>query len=318
MTPVAIRSQYGDLFGSTMLPVLEELFRAEMAQHPSRREQLFKIVSTDRDIWQSTEIHDMDLFNQIAEGSDYSFKRAKQGASKTLSVNKYGLGFSISEEAVEDGKFDLIQDMVRKLARSGMESQEISAMNIFNNGFSSETTADGLSVFNTAHTLPSGLTFRNKLSTDTDLSVTSLETALQDFETQFIGDSGIIYNLKPVSLLVHPSNKRLAKELIGSDLKPDTATNSTTGVTNINNMNSFKEEGLSVISSPHLTDADAWFLVARPEETGLRIISRKPMETKAAGPDVGFASDSIYYKSRYREIIGVTHPYGIFGTSGNG
>lgn len=313
--PVQLRANLSDLYGSSMLPVLEELFQAEVALHPSRREQLFKIVSTDRDIWQSTELHDMDLFSEIAEGTDYSFKRPKQGADKTLTVKKYGLGFSISEEAVEDGKFDMIADAVRKLARSGRESQEINAMNILNNGFSSETTADGRPVFDTAHTLPSGLSFRNELSAAADLSSTSLETMLSDFETEFIGDGGQIYDVKPRILLVHPDNKRLAKELIGSDLKPEVY-ETTNGVTNINNMNSFNQEGLMVVSSPHLTDTDAWYMLSMPEETGLRIIQRKPLETKANAGDQGFANDAIFYKARYREVIGVTHPYGVFGSPG--
>ncbi len=307
ISPVALRSNYSHLYGSGMLPVLEELFMSELEQHPSRREELFKIIAHDRDIWQSSEMHDMDLFDAISEGSEYSFKRSKQGASKTLSVNKYGLGFSISEETVDDGKFDLIGDMVKKLAKSGRESQEIAAMNIFNNGFDSEVTADGQYVFDSDHTLPSGLTFRNKIASPADLSVTSLDTALTDFETVFVGDSGIIYNKKPKVLLVHPSSKRYAMELIGSDLKADTADN---------NMNSFKQDGLRVVSSPHLTDADAWFLLGAPEETGLRIIQRKPIETKAGGPDLGFATDAILYKSRYREAIGVTHPYAIWGAAG--
>lgn len=305
--PVFRRDQYSDLYGSTMLPVLEELFRFEMEQHPSRREALFKIENTERDIWQSTELHDLALFKEIAEGTEYSFERGKQGANKTLKPVKFGLGFSVSEESVEDGKFDVIGDHVKKLAKSGMESQEIQAMNIFNNGFTTETTADGVSLFNTSHTLPSGGTYRNKLSTDADLAVTSLEQMLTDFETQFVGDSGIIYRRMPKVLLVHPSNKRLAKELIGSDLKPETADN---------NMNSFKEEGLRVISSPHLTDEDAWFMLSDPSETGLRIIQRTAMQTKAASPDVGFSTDSILYKARYREKIGAIHGYGAFGTTG--
>lgn len=307
MGPVAVRSQFSDLFGSTMLPVLEELFRQTYQQHPSRRSLLFKMISHDRDIWQSSEIHDLDLFNEIAEGTEYTFKRVKQGADKTLVIKKYGLGFSISMETVEDGKFDLIADMTRRLARSGMESQEISAMNIFNNGFSTETTADGLSLFNSAHTLPSGGTFRNVLSTPSDLSRSSLEQMLIDFETVFVGDSGIIYDIKPRFLLVAPENKRYAMELIGSDLRPDSADN---------NMNSLKGDGLQVVSSPHLTDTDAWFLVGMPEDHGLRIIVRRPMETMAAADAVGWMTDSILYKSRYREIIGATHPFGIMGTAG--
>lgn len=305
--PVALRAQYSHLFGSSMLPVLEELFQFEMAQHPSRREQLFKVVQHDRDIWQSSELHDLDLFAEVAEGAEYSFKRPKQGAAKTLSVVKFGLGFSISEEMVDDAKFDPIADMVRKLAKSAKESQEIQAMAVFNNGFSSELTADGVSVFNAAHPLPSGLTWRNQLAVAADLSVTALDTALADFETQQIGDSGIIYNKKPRVLLVHPTLKRYAMELVGSELKADTANN---------NLNSFRPDGLMVMSSPHLTDADAWFLLDAPAETGLRIISRNPIETKAGGADVGFVSDSILYKARYREKIGVTHAYGVFGSPG--
>jgi hypothetical protein len=305
--PYTVRGQHSDLFGSTMLPVLEEIFRAEIEMHPSLRESIFKVVSTDRDIWQSSELHDLALFNEISEGQEYSFSRIKQGANKTLTVRKWGLGFSISEEAVDDGKFDLIGDMTRRLARSGKETQIVNAMNVFNNGFGSQTTADGLALFHTAHTLPSGSTFRNRLSTDADLSVTSLDQMLSDFETQFVGDSGIIYKLRPVGILVHSSQRRYASELLQSTGKPDTADN---------NKNSFMGEGLTYWSSPHLTDTDAWFMLARAEETGLRIVVRRPMETKAAGADVGFNTDSIFYKSRFREVIDTTHPYGVFGTTG--
>lgn len=314
--PKFLRGNYSDLFGEDMLPALEELFRSELDRHPSRREQLFKVVKTDMDIWQASEMHDLPLFNQISEGQDYSFESQAQGASKTLKPVKYGLGFSISEEAVDDGKFAFISDGIAKLAKSGRESQEIQAMNIFNNAFTTELAADGVAVFSASHVLPSGLTVRNKLSSDADLSDTSLEQMLVDFETQFVGDTGIINMIKPKYLVVAPGNRRLAQELIGSELRTATAIAGTDGITNVNNMNSLKQDGLIVVSSPHLTDADAWFLTADPAETGLRIVSRSPIETKAAGPDAGFINDSILYKSRYREKIGVTHFYGIMGTTG--
>ncbi len=318
MSPRFLRDNYSDLFGVDMLPVLEELFRYELSQHPSRREMLFKTVSTDRDIWQSSEMHDMPLLQQLSEGQDYSFEAPAQGAAKTIKPVKYGLGFSISEESVDDGKFSFISDAVSKLAKSARESQEIQAMNIFNNAFSSETTADGVAICHAAHTLPSGGTFRNKLSSDSDLSETSLKQALIDFDTVFVGDSGIIYKMVPKNLVVAPSNRWTAKELLGSSLSTVTAAAGTDGITSINNMNSIKDEGLNVVVSPHLTDADAWFVTAAPQDTGLRIISRKPIETKAAGSDAGYVNDSILYKCRYREKIGCTHALGIIGTPGAG
>lgn len=299
-----MRPQYSDLYGSSMLPVLEELFLQSFAEAASIREMLFKVVSHDRDIWQATELHDLPLFSAMSEGEDYSYVGNKQGYDKTLSMIKYGLGASISEEAIDDGKFSLVADLMRRMGRSARESQEISAMNVFNNGFSSEVCADGVAVFSSSHLLPSGGTFRNRPASYADLSVSSLETALTDFETIFVGDSGIYYRIMPKVLLVHPSNKRLAKELIGSDLKAETANN---------NMNSFKEEGLVVMSSPRLTDSDAWFLLGAPSDTGLRIVSRSPIQTKS---NENFDNDTVKYKSRYREKIGVTHGYGIYGNSG--
>jgi hypothetical protein len=304
--PVFLKANYADLYGSAMLPALEELYRQELAQHPQRRDQLFKKVKTERDIWQASEVHDMPLFSQVAEGEDYSYNRPRAGWNKTFVPLKYGLGFSISEEAVDDGKFDMIADAVRKMAKSARESQEIAAMNIFNNGFSAETAGDGVAVFSASHTLPSGLTFSNLL-TAADLSVSTLDDMLARFETQFIGDTGIIEFIRPKVLLVAPQSRRYAMELIGSDLKADTADN---------NMNSLKQEGLRVVSSPHLTDTDSWFLLSEKEETGLRIVSRKDVETKYAGSDAGFDNDSIKIKSRYREKIGVTHAKGIFGCAG--
>lgn len=304
MSAVMVRSQFSDLYGSTMLPALEELFRFEMNQHPSRRAQLFKQVSTDQSIYQTSEIHDLPMFTEVPENTDYTFSRAKQGYDKTYTPAKFGAGFSISMEAVDDGKFDMIADLTRKLARSAQESQEIQAMDVFNGAFSTTNTADGEDLCDAAHPLPSGGTWRNRLSTDSDLTETSLQTALSDFDEVFVGDTGIIYRKTPRILLVSNQNKKYAMELVGSDLKPDT---------NDNNLNSLKSDNLVVVSSPHLTDKDAWFVLSEPSETGLRIVTRQGIRTQS---DEKFENDSILYKASYREAIGASHGYGIIGTPG--
>ncbi len=253
-----------------------------------------------------TAFHDLPLFKSVPENTEYSFERSKQGANKTLTVTKYGLGFSISRETVDDGKFEWISKLTQKLAKSARETQEIQAMNLFNNGFASETAPDGLAIFHAAHTLPSGGTYSNLL-TAADLSQTSLGSMLSQFEQNFVGDSGIITLTRPKFLVVHPDNKRYAMELVGSDGKPDTANN---------NLNAFKSDGLEVVSSPHLTDNDAWFLMAAPGEHNFDIVVRKPISTEASGPDMGFSTDSIYYKASYREVIGCGEPIGIMGSAG--
>lgn len=306
--PSALRANFTDFIGSASLPVLEEIFRSAYNQHPMRRDELFKKVSTSTSIWQYSELHDMPMFSAVSEGEDYSFSRPKQGYDKTVSVVKYGLGFSISEETIDDGKFELVSDTLKKMGKSARESQEQAAMNILNNGFSSVTTADGVALFSDSHTTPTGtITIRNQLATPSDLSESSLRTAVADFRKNFRGDSGI-YNEIRAKYLVVPEDLRLeAKAIVGSELKP--------GGTN-NDKNVLSDEGLIVISSPHLTDADGWFLASDKSEHGLRLVERKPLETKAAGPDMGFLNDAMYYKARYREELAAVHCMGMFGTAG--
>ncbi len=305
--PAFLKQNFPDLYGSAQLPVLEWLFRHELPMHSGIRGILANTKPHDRDIWQMSSTHDLDMIPQVEEGEDYSFVTTKAGASKTLTVLKYGLGISISEEAIADGKFDELADLIKKLARSAQESREVAFVNLFNNAFSSETTPDGVSVFNSAHTFPSGRTMSNVLTVASDLSESSLQQARYSFSTVFVGDTGIIYSQTPKILLVHPANEAYAEELVGSSLKPDS---------NDNNINSLQRHGIRVMSSPHLTDEDAWFLLADKSDLGCVVIEREGIVTKAGGPAVGFMNDSVLYKTRYRETMGWTHAYGAIATPG--
>lgn len=301
------RSNFGDFFSSTMLPLMEETFQFNLRTVPHVRDQIFKKVNNGRDIWQYSEVHDMPIVSSISEGADYLIEKPLQGYDKTFSVSKYGLGFSISEEAIEDGKFDFVSDAVAKLAKSAREKQEQSAMDIFNNGFTSETTPDSQYIFATGHTTPTGtITIANKPSTDADLSFSSLSLLLSNFKKAFRGDSGIYYNIMPKILLVPVELELYARQLVGSSLKADSADN---------NINPFHLQ-LQVIASPHLSDSDAWFLVADKGENGARLVERKPIETKAGGMDIGFLNDAMFYKCRYREVLGAVNPFGLYGTKG--
>jgi hypothetical protein len=305
--PVGLRSQYSSLFGTTALPVLEELFMSEYDTAPMVRDRIFATVATDRDIWQSQDVNDLPLMAAVAEGSEYSYTRPTQGYNKTFTPVKYGGGFSVSQEMVDDARFDVIGNWARKLGKSARASREIVAMNILNNGFTSEQSQDGVSVFNTAH-LIDGATFSNVITNNPDLSESSLQAALAQFERAFVNGRGVINSIAPRTLIVSPENHRYAMELTQSEMKADTADN---------NINSIRlVDGLQVIASPYFTDPDAWFLSGSPEDTGLKIIMRQDIRTAVSGMDLGFHTDSLFYKCSYREAVGVSRPQGILGSSG--
>jgi hypothetical protein len=307
--PVGLRSQYGALFGVDALPVLEELFMSEYDTAPMVRDRIFRNISTDRDIWQSQDINDLPLMAQIPEGTEYTYSRPLQGGQKTFTPVKYGGGFSVSQELVDDARFDVIGAWARKLGKSARASREIIAMNVLNNGFSTELAQDGLSLFNASHVVGPA-TFSNVITGNPDLSESSLQAALAQFERAFINGYGIINHIAPRKLIVAPENYRYAIELTQSQLKADTADN---------NVNSIRlVDSLEVISSPYLTDADAWFLSGASEDTGLYIVERQGIRTAVSGMDLGFHTDSIFYKVSYREAVGASRAQGILGSNGSG
>ncbi len=304
--PVILKGNHSQLYGPNMLPALEELFRAELELHPSRRDALFTTKKITSDLYQASSLEGLPNHAQMSEGEDYSYQSIRQGASKNIAPVKFGLGFSISQEAIEDGKIDMIAHGMQAMARSARESQEIQAMAIFNAGFSTVTTPDGAALFSVSHTNPSGLTFRNKASSDVDLSQAALEAAYLDMETQFVDDNGAIQYCQPKILLVPSASRRLAEEILGTSKKLDG---------NYNNINTLADDGIMIVSSPHLTDTDSWFLLADKSKTGLRIISRKGIETSS---NEVFSNDSTRYKSRYREKVDAVSARGVWGSTGVG
>jgi len=306
--PKAVRGDYSDLYGTTQLPVLEDLFMSEYDRHPMRRESIFNNRTTDRDIYQTTELHDTPLFTSVAEGDNVLYDQPNQGFDRTYTMVKFQRGVSISKEAVADGKFDMIAHMIRSLGKSARETQEVAGMNVFNNGFTSETTPDGQPLFDLAHLNPSGSNpFNNEPTTPSDLTISSLEDNIAEFRQTFLGDTGIIQFITPKILLVPEELRHQAIQLIGSEKRPGSADN---------NINSVAQDGLQVISSPHLTDTDAWFLLSEKSDHRLDLVVREALSTSAAGPDLGFHNDTMFFKGNYREDIGASGPQGAFGNPG--
>ena len=86
------------------------------------------------------------------------------------------MGFSITEEAIEDNLYDSLSARYTKaLARAMAYTKQVKAATILNNAFSSSTTyGDGVELCSTAHPLVNGGTNSNEPSVASDLNETSL------------------------------------------------------------------------------------------------------------------------------------------------
>lgn len=299
---INLEQNFRNFFGVSALPALDEIFFDHYEQAEDPRSKLYNMESTDRELVQKAGVTSLGLLSQVQEAEQAPKDSFNQSYSKNYSILKYAKAIGISDEMIQDDRFDMISKMVKSLARSSRETQLFIAMNVFNNSFSSETSWDGVAIISASH--PTEVGNQSNIQTAADLSYSSLATAEQQFR-QFQDGRGKQLLIKPKILLVSESDRQNALEIVQSPYKAGTANN------NINALGA--DGGLTVISSPYLTDADAWFLLSDPMDHGLRIIDRQPLTTKM---DEDVLAGVLYYKAQYRQVVGCDEWRGIVGNQG--
>lgn len=217
------------------------------------------------------------------------------------------LGFVISEEMRTDDQYNLAADLAQALGKSSRYTAELYGHDVYNNGFTSAKYVgrDGLPLFSSAHPVYGGTgTAANRPSVDVDLSVEALEAAWSNFQTQ-VDDRGMPIDIMPSRLLVHPSQVMLARRILES------ASLNTYGE-NPGEINPL--QGLvSIVSSPYLTDLDAWFLLGEPSEIDVRFYWRMRPDTKTWDDD---DADATIHKIKQRHSTGFGDWRGTYGSRG--
>jgi len=297
-----LQQNFRNFFGVDALPALDQIFFDQFEQAEDPRSQLFNMESADREIVQKAGVTSLGLLSQVSEAAQAPKDSFNQSYSKTYTMLKFAKAIGISDEMIQDDRFDMISKMVKSLARSSRETQNFTAMNIFNNAFGSETSWDGAAIVSTSH--PTEVGNQSNDLEDAALTYSSLAIAEQAFRSVKDG-RGKQLLIKPRILLVSESERQNALEIVQSPYRAGTANN------NINALGA--DGGITVISSPYLTDSDAWFLLSDPMDHGLRIIDRQSLTTKM---DEDVLAGVMYYKAQYRQALGCDEWRGIFGNSG--
>ena len=241
------------------------------------------------------------------EGAAVTYEDLAAGFDATYQADTYELAFKASKEALDDEQEEVVSDAARALGSSMNYTYEIDHANILNNGFSASFVGpDGVALFSTAHVMVGGGTAgrQNRPTTDGDLSVSQLRTALNDIATTR-DDAGKLVHWRAKVLLVSYNQKWLAMELIGSELRADTADNA---------INAFKDDGLTIVATPYLTDTNAFYILAEPSKHNVRTYWR---ERPNVLHDWDFEQSAMKVKIRARWKRGWSDWRGIYGTSGS-
>jgi hypothetical protein len=298
-----LEQNFKNFFGVAALPALDQIFFDQYEQAEDPRSKLFNMGSMSGPIKQEAGVTSLGLMSVTGENEIAAMDSFNQSYKQTYTAVKYAKSIGISEEMIADDDFSLVSKFVKSLARSAMETQLINAMNVFNNAFGTQTSWDGVALCSASHPTEIG-NQSNKLSADADLAYSSLAEAEQIFR-QFKDNRGKRLLIKPRILLVSESDRQNALELVQSPYKANTANN------NINALGA--DGGLTVISSPYLTDSDAWFLLSDPMDHGLRIFDRQSLSTKTSEDS---RAGTLYYTAKYRQAVGCDEWRGIVGTTG--
>jgi hypothetical protein len=290
-----------------LLPGLNALFGLEYARYGEEHKQIFETESSERSFEEETKLSGFSAAPVKNEGSAIAYDNAQEAWTARYNHETIALGFSITEEAIEDNLYDSLSARYTKaLARAMAYTKQTKAAAILNNGFDTDYPGgDGVALFSASHPLVGGGTNSNIPSTPADLNETSLEAAVIQIAA-WTDERNLLIAAKPKKLVVPPSQMFVATRLLETELRVSTADNDINAIKS----NGSIPEGYTV--NHFLTDPDAWFLTT-DVPNGLKHFVRTPM---AQNMDGDFDTGNVRYKSRERYSFGWSDPLGMYGSEG--
>jgi hypothetical protein len=291
-----------------LLPGLNALFGLEYARYGEEHKEIYEIEKSERSFEEETKLSGFSAAPVKAEGSAISYDNAQEAFTARYNHETIALGFSITEEAIEDNLYDSLSARYTKgLARAMSYTKQVKAASVLNNGFSAlYVGGDNVSLFSTAHPLVNGGTNSNTPSTQADLNETSLEAAVIQIAA-WTDERGLLIAAKPRKLIIPPALQFVATRLLETSLRVGTNNNDINALKN----NGSIPEGYAI--NHFLTDNSAWFLTT-DVPNGLKMFERTPLQNSMDGD---FDTGNVRYKARERYSFGWSDPLGIFGSSGS-
>jgi hypothetical protein len=292
-----------------LLPGLNALFGLEYQKYGEEHKEIYETETSERSFEEEVKLSGFSAAPVKNEGSAIAYDNAQEAFTARYTHETIALGFSITEEAIEDNLYDSLSSRYTKaLARAMSYTKQVKAAAVLNQGFTgagNPTYGDGQVLFSTAHPLVSGGVNSNRPTTGADLNETSLEAAVIQIAA-WTDERGLLIAAKPRKLIVPPALMFVATRLLETELRVGTADNDINAIRN----NGSIPEGYTV--NHFLTDTNAWFLTT-DVPNGLKHFVRTPMQTSMDGD---FDTGNVRYKARERYSFGVSDPLGMFGSPG--
>jgi hypothetical protein len=290
-----------------LLPGLNALFGMEYARYGEEHKEIYETETSERSFEEETKLSGFSAAPVKNEGNAIAYDNAQEAWTARYQHETIALGFSITEEAIEDNLYDSLSNRYTKaLARAMAYTKQVKAASVLNNAFTSGYTGgDGKVLCATDHPLVSGGVNSNTFATQADLNETSLEAAVIQIAA-WTDERGLLIAAKPRKLIVPPSLMFVATRLLQTELRVGTTDNDINAIKSLGSV----PEGYAV--NHFLTDTNGWFLMT-DVPNGLKHFVRSPLQNSMDGD---FDTGNVRYKARERYSFGWSDPLGIFGSQG--
>ena len=289
-----------------LLPGLNALFGLEYEKYENEHAEIYETENSERSFEEEVKLSGFGAAPVKPEGSAISFDSAQESYTARYNHETVAMGFSVTEEAMEDNLYDALSARYTKaLARAMAYTKQVQAAALLNNGFTTFNSGYGVTLISTAHPTVAGGNNANRPTTDVDLNETSLEDAVIKIAA-YVDERGLLIAARPRKLIVPPALMFVATRLLETDLRVGTADNDLNAIRS----NGSIPEGYRV--NHYLTDTDAFFLTT-DVPNGMKHFVRTPMATSMDGD---FDTGNVRYKARERYSFGVSDPLGMFGSRG--
>jgi hypothetical protein len=291
-----------------LLPGLNALFGMEYARYGEEHKEIYETETSERSFEEETKLSGFSAAPVKNEGAAIAYDNAQEAWTTRYNHETIALGFSITEEAIEDNLYDSLSARYTKsLARAMAYTKQVKSAAVLNNGFSATYPGgDGVALFSAAHPLVSGGTNSNTPGTQVDLNETSLEAAVIQIAA-WTDERGLLIAAKPKKMIVPPALMFTAKRLLDTELRVATADNDINAIKQMGAI----PEGYTV--NHFLTDPNAWFLTT-DVPNGMKHFVRTPLQNSMDGD---FDTGNVRYKARERYSFGWSDPLGMWGSSGS-
>ena len=289
-----------------LLPGLNALFGLEYGKYENEHAEIYETETSERSFEEEVKLSGFGAAPVKQEGAQVSFATAQESFTARYNHETVAMGFSVTEEAMEDNLYDSLSARYTKaLARAMAYTKQVKAASLLNTGFDTFTSGDGVTLFNASHPTVAGGTNANRPSVAADLNETSLEDAVINIAA-FVDERGLLIAARPRKLVFPPALMFVAARLLQTEGRVGTADNDLNAIRN----NGSIPEGFSI--NHYLTDTDAFF-VTTDVPNGMKHFVRTPMATSMDGD---FDTGNVRYKARERYSFGVSDPLGIYGSPG--